>query len=149
MRRASPRPASELRGAAARWSARSRPSGTGCWSAPPGTHPFALCDEQRIVERDRYRQLVADLGFIARRELIFGTHVHVGIDGPDKAIYVADGIRRYLPLLLALSTNSPFWEGVETGHEVGADPGLPRLPAGRRAAPLRQLGDLSRPGRRR
>jgi len=80
-----------------------------------GTHPFARCDEQRIVERPRYRELVADLGFIAERELIFGTHVHIGIDSADKAIYVADGIRRHLPLLLALSSNSPFWEGRNTG----------------------------------
>jgi len=80
-----------------------------------GTHPFALCDEQLIVDRERYVELVADLGFIARRELIFGTHVHVGIDGADKAIYVADGIRRYLPVLLALSSNSPYWEGEDTG----------------------------------
>lgn len=80
-----------------------------------GTHPFALCRDQRIVERDRYSKLVGELGFIARSELIFGTHVHVAIDGPDKAIYVADGIRRYLPLLLALSTNSPFWQGERTG----------------------------------
>ncbi len=80
-----------------------------------GTHPFARCDEQAIVERPRYRELVADLGFIAERELIFGTHVHVGIDSPDKAIYVADGIRRHLPLLLAISSNSPFWEGRNTG----------------------------------
>jgi glutamate---cysteine ligase / carboxylate-amine ligase len=80
-----------------------------------GTHPFALCRDQEIVDRDRYSNLVAELGFIATRELIFGTHVHVAIDGPDKAIYVADGIRRYLPLLLALSTNSPFWEGERTG----------------------------------
>ncbi len=80
-----------------------------------GTHPFALCREQLIVEDDRYEELVAQLGFIATRELIFGTHVHVAIDGPDKAIYVADGIRRYLPLLLALSVNSPFWEGERTG----------------------------------
>ena len=49
------------------------------------------------------------------QELIFGTHVHVAIDDPDKAIYVADGIRRYLPLLLALSANSPFWRGERTG----------------------------------
>lgn len=80
-----------------------------------GTHPFALCADQRIVERERYAELVEELGFIARRELIFGTHVHVGIDSPDKAIYIADGIRRYLPLLLALSSNSPYWEGEQTG----------------------------------
>jgi carboxylate-amine ligase len=80
-----------------------------------GTHPFARCDDQRIVDRDRYRELIDDLGFIAERELIFGTHIHVGIDSADKAIYVADGIRRHLPLLLALSSNSPFWEGRNTG----------------------------------
>ena len=79
-----------------------------------GTHPFALCTDQRIVERERYRELVAQLGFIATRELIFGTHVHVAIDSPDKAIYVADGIRRDLPLLLALSANSPYFEGERT-----------------------------------
>jgi carboxylate-amine ligase len=80
-----------------------------------GTHPFAKCAEQKLVSRERYDELVSELGWIARQELIFGTHVHVGIDDPDKAIYIADGIRRYLPLLLALSSNSPFWEGERTG----------------------------------
>ncbi|MEO8091651.1 MAG: YbdK family carboxylate-amine ligase [bacterium] len=80
-----------------------------------GTHPFALWEEQLIVDRPRYRELAAELAFIARRELIFGTHVHVGIEGADKAIYVADGIRRYIPLMLSLSANSPFWRGEATG----------------------------------
>ena len=80
-----------------------------------GTHPFGRWEEQAIVDRPRYRALVEDLGYIARRELIFGTHVHVGMEGADRAIYVADGIRRYLPLLLALSVNSPFWRGHTTG----------------------------------
>ena len=80
-----------------------------------GTHPFARWEEQVIVDRPRYRELIDDLGYIARRELIFGTHVHVAIEGADRAVYVADGIRRYLPLLLALSTNSPFWRGHPTG----------------------------------
>jgi len=79
------------------------------------THPFALCDEQQITDRPRYHGLIEDLGYIASREVIFGTHVHVAIKGPDRAIYVADGIRRYLPLLQALSSNSPFWEGQRTG----------------------------------
>jgi glutamate---cysteine ligase / carboxylate-amine ligase len=79
------------------------------------THPFAIARHQEISDRPRYRELVEELGIIARNELIFGTHVHVGIEGADKAIYVADGIRRYLPLLLALSTNSPFWQGDRTG----------------------------------
>ena len=86
------------------------------------THPFGLCDDQLITERKRYTDLVADLGFIATRELIFGTHVHVGIDSPDKAIYVADGIRRYLPLMLALSSNSPFWEGADTRMQSARTP---------------------------
>ena len=67
-------------------------------------------------------ELAAELGFIAERELIFGTHVHVGIDSPDKAIYVADGIRRYLPLMLALSANSPYWEGQQTGMQSARTP---------------------------
>jgi carboxylate-amine ligase len=79
--------------------------------AASGTHPTALWEDQRIVERPRYRELAANLGYIARQELIFGTHVHVGVVGPNKAIYVADGIRKHLPLLLALSANSPFWRG--------------------------------------
>jgi carboxylate-amine ligase len=94
-----------------------------------GTHPFAQCADQPIVERDRYERLVGELGYIARQELIFGTHVHVAIDAPDKAIYVADGIRRYLPLLLALSTNSPYWQGERTGLMSARTPvfrGFPR-----------------------
>ena len=83
--------------------------------AAAGTHPFAEPDDQEIVEHPRYTELAAELGFIARQEIIFGTHIHVAIEGPDRAIYVADGIRRYLPLLLALSANSPFWRGQETG----------------------------------
>jgi carboxylate-amine ligase len=79
------------------------------------THPFAIARDQEISDRPRYRELVEELGIIARNELIFGTHVHVGVEGADKAIYVADGIRRYLPLLLALSANSPFWQGERTG----------------------------------
>ena len=80
-----------------------------------GTHPTARWEDQKIVERERYTELAAELGYIARRELIFGMHVHFGMVGPDRAVYVADGIRRYLPLLLGLSANSPFWRGHDTG----------------------------------
>jgi len=80
-----------------------------------GTHPTALWEDQRIVERPRYEELVDELGWIARQELIFGTHVHVGVIGADRAIYVADAIRQHLPLLLALSANSPCWRGEVTG----------------------------------
>jgi glutamate---cysteine ligase / carboxylate-amine ligase len=83
--------------------------------AASGTHPFARWEEQLVVERPRYKELADELGIIARRELIFGTHVHVAIEGADRAIYVADGIRLFIPLLLALSANSPFWRGWDTG----------------------------------
>ena len=83
--------------------------------ASAGTHPFALWEDQRIVARPRYRELVAALGFVARQELIFGLHVHVGVDDPDKAVYVSNGMRVHVPLLLALSANSPFWRGQATG----------------------------------
>jgi carboxylate-amine ligase len=80
-----------------------------------GTHPAALYEDQLIVDRPRYRELAAELSWIAEQELIFGTHVHVGIDDAEKAIYVADGMRGYLPLLLAMSSNSPLWRGRATG----------------------------------
>src|SRR5215212_796331 len=80
-----------------------------------GTHPFAMWEDQRIVARTRYRDLVAALRFVARQELIFGVHVHVGIDDPDKPIHVANGMRVHIPLLLALSANSPFWRADATG----------------------------------
>lgn len=80
-----------------------------------GTHPFALWEDQRIVQRERYRGLVSDLGFVARQELLFGQHVHVGLDDAEKAIHVANGMRVHVPVLLALSASSPFWRGDVTG----------------------------------
>ncbi len=80
-----------------------------------GTHPFAMWEDQRIVSRPRYRELVAGLQWVARQELIFGIHVHVGVDDPDKAIHIANGLRVHLPILLALSANSPFWRADATG----------------------------------
>jgi carboxylate-amine ligase len=80
-----------------------------------GTHPFAMWEDQRISARARYRDLVSSLRFVARQELIFGVHVHVAIDDPDKAIHVANGMRVHLGVLLALSANSPFWRAQATG----------------------------------
>jgi glutamate---cysteine ligase / carboxylate-amine ligase len=79
------------------------------------THPFAKWEEQRIVDRPRYLEVVDALRFVARQELLFGLHVHVGMDDPEKAIHVANGMRVHVPILLALSSNSPFWRGVPTG----------------------------------
>ena len=80
-----------------------------------GTHPFSLFERQRITARDRYRALVDQLQYIARRELIFGLHVHVAVDDPDKAIGVMSALLLHLADLLALSASSPFWRGEATG----------------------------------
>src|SRR4051794_27409505 len=80
-----------------------------------GTHPTARWEDQRITASDRYRDLVDELRWVARQELIFGLHVHVGLDDPEKAIHVANGMRVHVPILLALSANSPFWRGDHTG----------------------------------
>lgn len=103
----------QLRALRAHVSARAAEHGLAIASA--GTHPFALWEDQRISARDRYRELLRDLRFVARQELLFGLHVHVGLDDPDQAIHVADGMRVHLPILLALSANSPFWRGDRTG----------------------------------
>src|SRR6266540_633184 len=80
-----------------------------------GTHPFSLFERQRITARDRYRQLVDQMQYVARRELIFGMHVHVAVDNPEKAIQVVNGLLVHLPELLALAASSPFWRGEPTG----------------------------------
>jgi carboxylate-amine ligase len=87
----------------------------GCRFASAGTHPFSLFERQRITARDRYRILVDQMQYIARRELIFGMHMHVAVDDPEKAIQVVNGLLVHLPQLLALSANSPFWRGEPTG----------------------------------
>src|SRR4051794_23596203 len=80
-----------------------------------GTHPFAMWEDQRIVARPRYRDLVSALRFVARQELIFGMHVHVGVSDPEKAIHIANGMRVHVAVLVALSANSPFWRADSTG----------------------------------
>jgi carboxylate-amine ligase len=80
-----------------------------------GTHPFSLFERQRITARDRYHALVDQMQYIARRELIFGLHVHVAVDAPEKAIQVVNGLLGHLGELVALSASSPFWRGEATG----------------------------------
>lgn len=79
------------------------------------THPFSLYEHQKITARDRYRMLVEMLQYVARRELVFGMHVHVAVPSPEVALHVMEGVLIELPVLLALSTNSPFWRGETTG----------------------------------
>jgi glutamate---cysteine ligase / carboxylate-amine ligase len=80
-----------------------------------GTHPFARWEDQRVVSDDRYRGLIRSLGFVARQELVFGMHVHVGMGDPEETVQVANSLRPYIPLLIALSANSPLWRGEPTG----------------------------------
>lgn len=85
--------------------------------ASAGTTPVSVWEDQAITDKPRYRDIVARLQWVARRELIFGLHVHVGVDSADKCMYVFNAIRNELPLLLALSANSPFWQGATTGMQ--------------------------------
>jgi carboxylate-amine ligase len=80
-----------------------------------GTHPFSLFERQRITAKDRYHALIDQLQYVARRELIFGMHIHVAVDDPDKAVQVVNGLLPHLAPLLALSASSPFWRGETTG----------------------------------
>ena len=82
------------------------------WS---GTHPFSPWQAQDVTPLDRYRDLIDLLQETARRIITFGLHVHVGVDSGDKAIMICDRILQHLPTLLALSANSPFWQGRNTG----------------------------------
>ena len=80
-----------------------------------GTHPFSLFERQRITAKDRYRHLIDQMQYVARRELIFGLHIHVAVDDPEKAIQVVNGLLAHIAQLLALSASSPFWRGEATG----------------------------------
>jgi carboxylate-amine ligase len=81
------------------------------------THPFADWRSQEIYPDPRYAQVVEDLQLVARANLIFGLHVHIGIEDREAAIRIMNSLRYFLPHILALSTNSPFWLGMDTGYK--------------------------------
>ncbi|HET7295162.1 MAG TPA: carboxylate-amine ligase [Vicinamibacteria bacterium] len=80
-----------------------------------GTHPFSHWKDQEITDRVRYMDIVNEMEDLARANLIFGLHVHVGVDDDEMRIQILNGVRAFLPHLLALSVNSPFWCGRRTG----------------------------------
>jgi carboxylate-amine ligase len=80
-----------------------------------GTHPWSPWQEQRIIDTEHYRRLDEKLRYVAWRNNTFSLHVHVGIRGADRAIAVCDRLRALLPELLALSANSPFLDGSDSG----------------------------------
>ena len=83
--------------------------------ASVGTHPFSHWRDQHITEGERYKQIIEDMQLLARANLIFGLHVHVGIPNREMAIHVMNQARYFLPHIYALSVNSPFWVGHDTG----------------------------------
>ena len=83
--------------------------------ASAGTHPFSHWRDQLITEGERYKEIVKDMQQLARANLIFGLHVHVGIPNRESAIHVMNQARYFLPHIYALSVNSPFWVGQDTG----------------------------------
>jgi carboxylate-amine ligase len=120
--------------AALRSELRNELAGIGLRAAAAGMHPTTVWQETRISGGERYQLLYASLRELARREPTFALHVHVAVPDPEDAMRAMNGLREHLPLLLALSANSPFWQGRETGLAstrtpmFGAFPrvGLPR-----------------------
>jgi carboxylate-amine ligase len=82
-----------------------------------GTHPFSHWESQLITDHVRYNEIVNELQEAARSNLIFGLHVHVGMENREMANHIANSTRYFLPHIYALSTNSPFWEGRQTGYK--------------------------------
>ncbi len=96
------------------------------WGA---THPFSIWRDQKITPSDRYNLLIEKMQDTARRIVTFGMHVHVGVDSGDKAVMLIDRMMRYLPTLLALSVNSPFWVNHDTGLHSQRCKIMEQLPA--------------------
>jgi carboxylate-amine ligase len=104
-------------------------------AASAGTHPFAVWSETQVSNAARYQLVYESMRELARREPTFALHVHVGVTDPHRAIALLNRLRAHLPLLLALSANSPFWQGRDTGLQSARTPvfqafprvGIPRV----------------------
>jgi glutamate---cysteine ligase / carboxylate-amine ligase len=92
-------------------------SQNGMLLAAGSTHPFSDWKLQEIYPDERYRRVVEDMQLIARANLVFGLHVHIGIEDRNTAIHIMNSMRYFLPHILALSSNSPFWMGMNTGFK--------------------------------
>ena len=107
-----------------------RAAGEGLVVAAAGTHPFSIPEEQPIVQEARYLKMVDELGPIAKGQLVCGLHVHVGMPSFDHCLTTLRRITPWLPALLALSANSPYLAGEETGELSSRFPRLRQLPRG-------------------
>lgn len=113
-----------FRGALAR-----RAAGHGLGIVASGTHPLALWHEQKQTPKERYGSLMADLQMVGLRDMLCGMHAHVEVPDPDRRVEIMYRAVPFLPLLLALSTSSPFWQGHRTGlhgYRLAAYDELPR-----------------------
>ncbi len=107
----------------------------GCMLFASSLHPFAIASEQLLSDDKRYHRIMDTLQLVGRRFITQGLHVHIGLENGETAVQVFDSIRTYLPLLLALSCSSPFYEGKDTGlhsYRVQLFEALPKagMPAG-------------------
>ena len=110
-----------------------------------GTHPWADYREQPNIDTEHYRRVVDGLQYVARRNNTFSLHVHVGMRGADRAVQVCDRLRPVLPLLLALSANSPFVDGLRLRPAHGAHADVHEVvPPLRRPGRVRQLAGVPR-----
>ena len=109
--------------------------------AAAGAHPFSIPEEQTIVEEPRYLEMVAELGPIAKGQLVCGLHVHVGMESFDACLRTLAGIRPWLEAVLDLSANSPYLAGEETGVLSARLPRLRRLPRGGPPPPLATVAE--------
>jgi glutamate---cysteine ligase / carboxylate-amine ligase len=85
--------------------------------AAAGTHPFSHWKDQKITSDPRYKVIITDMQQVARANLIFGLHVHIGVNDRETALHIMNAARYFLPHIFALSTNSPFWLGRNTGFK--------------------------------
>ncbi|HEY9366593.1 MAG TPA: glutamate--cysteine ligase [Agromyces sp.] len=118
-----------------------------------GSHPFSQWYDQHLTDKPRYHKLIERTRWWGRNMMIWGVHVHVGIDDRDKALPILDGLLAYLPHLQALSASSPFWAGVDTGYASNRALMFQQLPTAGLPYPLadwpayeRYVDDLVRTG---
>ncbi|WP_022887820.1 glutamate--cysteine ligase [Agromyces italicus] len=118
-----------------------------------GSHPFSQWYDQHLTDKPRYHKLIERTRWWGRNMMIWGVHVHVGLEDRDKALPILDGLLAYLPHLQALSASSPFWAGVDTGYASNRALMFQQLPTAGLPYPLadwaayeRYVGDLVRTG---
>jgi carboxylate-amine ligase len=114
--------------------------GLGLRAAASGTHPTARWEDVEVSPGARYQFVHASMRELARREPTFGLHVHVAVPDPETAVRALNAVRGHLPLLLALSGNSPFWQGRDSGLASARTPVFQAFP---RTGPPRWFGDYA------